>query len=108
MSSLLEQAIIDANLLREAAIQNAKNIVLETQKLEENRAQLERIYGIAGLDAKQGENPVQLVADWLIKDFGKRTLTDEQELLFEEAKKDYAAGNYNSALEKIFKLSDSR
>mgnify|MGYP001605028918 FL=1 len=108
-ASLAEAA---KNLIKAAATTSdsmtIKNIVLETQKLEENRAQLERIYGIAGLDAKQGENPVQLVAEWLIKDLGKRTLTDEQELLFGEAKKDYAAGNYNSALEKIFELSEGR
>ncbi|MFH0943335.1 MAG: DUF5667 domain-containing protein [Candidatus Beckwithbacteria bacterium] len=106
-ASLAEAA---KNLIKAAATTSdpliIKNIVLETQKLEENRAELERIYGIAGLDAKQGENPVQLVTDWLIKDLEKRTLTDEQELLFEEAKNDYAGENYNSALEKILKLSE--
>jgi hypothetical protein len=83
-----------------------KNIALETQKLEENRAKLERIYGIAGLEAKEGENPVQLVAEWLINDLEKRTLTDEQKLLFEEAKKDYENSDYNLTLEKILKLSE--
>jgi len=83
-----------------------KGIALEIQKLEENRVKLEKIYGIEGLEAKEGENPVQLVADWLIKDLEKRTLTDEQELIFEEAKKDYDSQNYNLTLEKILRLSE--
>jgi len=34
-----------------------------------------------------------------------RTLTEEQKLLFEEAKADFSAGDYNQALEKILILS---
>ena len=106
-SSLAEAA---KNLIKAAATTSdsivIKNIALETQKLEENRAKLERIYGIAGLEAKEGENPTQLVAEWLIKDLEKRTLTDEQSLLFAEAKNDYENNDYNLTLEKILKLSE--
>lgn len=106
-ASLAEAAknlIIAAATTSDAAA--IKNIVLETQKLEENRIKLEKIYGIAGLAAKEGENPIQLVAEWLINDLKNRTLTDEQKLLFEEAKKDYENGDYNLTLEKILKLSE--
>ena len=52
-SSLAEAA---KNLIKAAATTSdsivIKNIALETQKLEENRAKLERIYGIAGLEAR--------------------------------------------------------
>src|SRR3989344_841555 len=106
-SSLAEAA---KNLIKAAATTSdsivIKNIALETQKLEENRAKLEMIYGIAGLEAKEGENPTQLVAEWLIKDLEKRTLTDEQSLLFAEAKNDYENNDYNLTLEKILKLSE--
>jgi hypothetical protein len=106
-ASLAEAA---KNLIKAAATTSdsvvIKNIALETQKLEENRVKLEKVYGIAGLEAKEGENPVQLVASWLIKDLEKRTLTDEQKLIFEEAKKDYDSQNYNLTLEKILKLSE--
>jgi len=99
------------NLIKAAATTSdsvvIKNIVLETRKLEENKARLEKLYGIAGLEAKEGENPTQLVASWLINDLEKRTLTDEQNLLFEEAKKDYENGDYNLTLEKILELSES-
>lgn len=98
------------NLIKAAATTSdptaIKNIALETQKLEENRTKLEMIYGIVGLEAKVGENPTQLVAEWLIKDLEKRTLTEDQKLLFEEAKKDYESQNYNLTLEKILKLSE--
>ncbi len=106
-ASLAEAA---KNLIKAAATTSdsvaIKNIALETQKLEENRVKLEKIYGIEGLEAKEGENPTQLVAEWLIKDLAKRTLTDEQSSLFEEAKKDYENGDYNLTLEKILKLSE--
>ncbi|MDO8743281.1 MAG: hypothetical protein Q7J30_01850 [Candidatus Azambacteria bacterium] len=83
-----------------------KKIAEQAQKLEEARINLEKIYGIAGLEAKEESNPTKVVTEWLIKDLETRTLTKEQEGIFAEAKEDFSAGNYNSALIKILQLSD--
>lgn len=83
-----------------------KKIASEAQKLEEAKTKLTKTYGIAGLETTDEANPTKLVVEWLISDLEKRTLTDEQDELFSQAAKDYAEGNYNSALTKILKLSE--
>jgi len=83
-----------------------KGIAAETQKLEKTRENLEKTYGIAGLEVKEEANPTKVVVEWLIKDLEKRTLTEDQQLLFDGAKEDYSAGNYNPALIKILQLSE--
>ena len=44
------------------------------------------------------------ITSWLIADFEKRSLTEEDELLFNEAKEAYEAGNYREAREKILQI----
>ena len=76
-----------------------------TQELEKNKEKLEQTYGIAGLEIKEGSNPTKVLVEWLINDLEKRTLTEEQSLLFETAKKNYEAGEFNESLEKLLFLS---
>lgn len=83
-----------------------KNIAQQTQKLEDTKNRLERIYGIAGLEAKEGENPTKIITDWLIKDLEKRTLTEDQADLLSEAKESFSIEDYNTALIKILQLSE--
>lgn len=83
-----------------------KKIAGQIQKLEENREKLEKTYGIAGLETEEETNPTKVIVEWLIKDLEERTLTEEQQLLFEGARESYLAGDYNLALEEIIKLSE--
>lgn len=83
-----------------------KSLAKQAQKLEETKEKLEKTYGIAGLEAEQGANPTEVVAEWLIKDLEGRILTEEQQILFNQAKEDYLAGDYNSSLVKILQLSE--
>ena len=76
-----------------------------TQELEKTKEKLEQTYGIAGLEIKEGSNPTKVLVEWLINDLEKRTLTEEQSLLFETAKKNYEAGEFNESLEKLLFLS---
>ncbi|XOB46603.1 MAG: DUF5667 domain-containing protein [Candidatus Nealsonbacteria bacterium] len=81
-----------------------KGIAEETQKLEENKERLKRIYGIAGLEIDEKLNPVKVVVELLIKDMEKTTLTEENEKIeeiLEQAKQDFENGNYSEALERI-------
>lgn len=77
-----------------------KEIAKKTQTLEKNKEILEKTFGIAGLEAEEA-NPTKVLIEWLIKDLSQRTLTEEQELIFEEAKKDFENENYSEALIKI-------
>jgi len=82
-----------------------RELAERTQELEKNKEKLEQTYGIAGLEIKEGSNPMKVLVEWLINDLEKRTLTEEQSLLFETAKKDYEAGEFNESLEKLLILS---
>jgi len=85
-----------------------KEIAKKAQELEKNKEILEKTYGIAGLEVEEELNPTKVVVEWLIKDLNKRTLSEEQQLIFEEAKKDFEAENYSEALVKILNLSYSQ
>jgi hypothetical protein len=82
-----------------------KKLAEQTQKLEENKVKLEKTFGIAGLETKEGSNPIKILAEWLLKDTEKRTLTDEQSSILNEAKKDYESGDFNAALTNLLSLS---
>lgn len=82
-----------------------KKLAEQTQKLEKNKEKLEQTYGIAGLEVEEESNPTKLLVEWLIRDLEKRTLADEQLLLFETAKKNYENGDFNTSLENLLTLS---
>ena len=82
-----------------------KEIAEQTQKFEENKEKLTKIYGIAGLESDEESNPTKIVVEWLIRDMEETTLSEEDGLLFGEAKEDYEQGNYSQALVKILDLS---
>ena len=82
-----------------------KEITEQTQKFEENKEKLTKIYGIAGLESDEGQNPTKVVVEWLIRDMEETTLSEEDRLLFGEAKEDYEQGDYSQALVKILDLS---
>jgi len=107
-------AHVTENLVKVTATTSDPVVIRElaerTQELEKNKEKLEQTYGIAGLEIKEAENPMKVLVEWLINDLEKRTLTEEQSLLFETAKKDYEAGDsrLNELLEKLLFLSSSQ
>lgn len=84
-----------------------KEIVAQTIQLEEAKKELEKTYGIAGLEPSAESDPTKLVTEMLIKDTEQRTLSEEQLPIFEEAKTLYQEGNYSEALIKILSLSQT-
>ena len=57
------------------------------------------------MEANDDFNPTKMITLWLINDLGERTLTEEQLRALNEAKANFEAGLYNSALEKILGLN---
>jgi hypothetical protein len=82
-----------------------KEIAEQTQKFEENKEKLTKIYGIAGLEGDEKSNPTKIVVEWLIRDMEETTLREEDEALFKEAKEYYMNQDYSSALERILEMN---
>jgi len=84
-----------------------KETVAQIIRLEEAKKDMEKTYGIAGLEASAESDPTKMVAEMLIEDTEQRTLSQEQLPIFEEAKTLYQEGNYSEALIKILSLSQT-
>lgn len=81
-----------------------KELVAETQKLQENKQKVESVLGIQiGGDTNNLEN--QLVS-YLISDLEKRSLNEGDQKLLAEAKKYSETGDYTLALEKLLVLTN--
>lgn len=87
-----------------------KELVAESQKLEENKERVEAVLGAAVGDTEELENAItqleKQTAAYLISDLTQRTLSQDDQKLFDEAKQDFEAGDYSQALEKIWLLSN--
>lgn len=85
-----------------------KEIVIESQRLEKNKEKVEQVLGAIIGDTEELTNAIlqleKQTAAYLIADLSQRTLSEEKQGLFEEAKQDFEAGNYSQALEKIWML----
>ena len=91
-----------ANGLSQMGSLNLKELVFETQKMEENKQKVESVLGIQiGGETNKFEN--QLVS-YLISDLERRSLNEEDQKLLAEAREYSEAGNYNLALEKLLVL----
>ncbi len=84
--------------------QDVEKIVAQTKKLEENKQKVEEVLATK-IETEDYDNALVQLVENQIKDLESRTLTEEQKLLFEEAKADFSAGDYSQALEKILILS---
>ncbi len=80
-------------------------LVVETQKLEENKQKIESVLGvqIGGDETQQLEKQL---ASYLISDLEQRTLLEEDQKLLVEAKGYFEAGDYTLALGKLWFLSN--
>lgn len=85
-----------------------KEIVQESQKLEENKEKVEASLGIIVGDTEELESALREIekqtAAYLIKDLENRTLKEEDKNLLAEAKEDFEKENYSRVLEKIWRL----
>jgi len=82
-----------------------KEIVDQTQKLEENREKVEAL-GIVIGGSEEFENTLKEIVQREIQDLETRSLTENQEELLGEIKEDFEVGNFAGALEKIWLLSN--
>jgi hypothetical protein len=87
-----------------------KELVAETQKLTENKEKVESVLGAVVGDTQELENTLtrleKQMAGFLIADLENRTLSEEDQILLAEAKKDFEEGDYSKSLEKIWMLSN--
>lgn len=84
-----------------------KEVVLQTQKLEEQKKKVEAL-GIVIGENKEFENALKELVKREIDDIEKRELTEEQGEIIESIKLDFEEENYSQALEKILILNQSR
>lgn len=81
-----------------------KEIVVQAKRLEENKQKIESL-GIIMEDGEELDNTLSQLIMREIEDIENRTLTENQEELFQGIKQEFEAGNYAEALEGILFLS---
>lgn len=81
-------------------------LVAETQKMEENKQRVETVLGVQ-IGGEETEKLEKRLTEYLIADLGQRTLGEEDQKLFTEAKEYFETGAYTLALEKIWLLSNN-
>ena len=77
-------------------------------QLQKSAADLERVYGISiGEKAQEDlQTTVKTLIENELADLAQRTLSAEQQALLQEAQAAFDAGDYESALEKIWEVSN--
>jgi len=83
-----------------------KEIIAQTQKLEENKEKVEQVLATK-IETEELDNALGQLVEREIKDLKERTLDEEQTAILEEAKADFEAENYSEALIKILSLSQN-
>jgi hypothetical protein len=87
-----------------------KEIVMESKRLEENKEKIESVLGAVIGDTNELSSAISQLekqtAAYLIADLEARTLSENDGLLLNEARADFASGNFATSLEKIWILSN--
>lgn len=87
-----------------------KEIIAESQKLEENKGRIEAVLGTNIGNTEELTNALRQLerqtAFHLIADLEERTLSENDTQLLNQARDDFNAGNYATSLEKIWLLSN--
>lgn len=95
------------NLAKEEDKETVKKIVNEVKKLEEKEKQVRSLGTVIGeneeLDRAYAQKMIEAL-EAFIKDLESRSLTEEQNKVLDEVRKDWEGRNYSQALEKILKL----
>lgn len=86
------------------ALQASRELV----QLQKGKAQIEQILGVAigGEEVAELESATKILVEAELNDLVERTLTADQEDLLEQAIVAYQAGNYETALEHIWSISN--
>ncbi len=102
------QASKDFVKLVENSPQKALQAGLKLVQLQKEKSQLERVLGttLGTEENKEVENATKILLEQEFSDLETRTLTEEQTVLFEEAKASFEEGDYSSAIEKVWQLSN--
>ena len=81
---------------------------LKLVQLQKEKSQLERVLGttLGTEDNQELENATKILIEQELSDLENRTLTEEQVVVFGEAKVAFEAGDYGLALEKVWQLSN--
>jgi len=85
---------------------NIKEIVAETQKLEENKAKVQAL-GIVIGETEDFDNAMKQLVEREIEGIEGQFLGENQDQVLTQIREDYEAGNYSRALERILFLSYS-
>ena len=87
-----------------------KGLMEEAKELTQNKKKVENVLGTQVGDTQDLESALMQLekktAAHLIADLEERTLSEEDQILLEEAKEHFDAGEYSLALEKIWMLSN--
>lgn len=83
-----------------------KEVVLQTQKLEEKKKKIEALGVVVG-ESSELESAMKELVEREIREFENRTLSENQEKILEEIKTDFETGNYSEALTKILNINQS-
>lgn len=102
------QASKDFVRLVENSSKNALQAGLKLVQLQKEKSQLERVLGttLGTEENNEVENATKILLEQEFSDLETRTLTEEQTALFEEAKAAFDEGDYSSAIEKVWQLSN--
>jgi len=95
-----------ADNLMKAKDLNIKEIVAETQKLEENKAKVQAL-GIVIGETEYFDNAMKQLVEREIEAIEEQVLGESQDQALAQIREDYEAGNYSRALERILFLSYS-
>ena len=85
--------------------EEVKQIVQEVKKLEERVKQVKALGVELGESSNELENALAEMVQEEINSLEGKLLTDGQKGIFDDAKKDYEAGNYSEALEEILTIN---
>ena len=85
---------------------NIKEIVADTQKLEENKAKIEAL-GIVIGETKDFDSAMKQLVERELESIEEQVLGESQDQALIKIRQDYEAGNYSQALEGILFLSYS-
>ena len=85
---------------------NIKQIVAETQKLEENKAKVEAL-GIVIGETQEFDNAMKQIVERELESIEEQVLAESPDQALIQIREDYEAGNYSQALEGILFLSYS-
>jgi len=87
-----------------------KELIAETQKLTQNKEKVESVLGAIIGDTGELDNAISQIekqtAAYLIADLERRTLSESDAQLLNQARDDFSAGNFATSLEKIWILSN--